>query len=61
MAFEILKKGDGYQRSNVCTIMIESENDIDNLPGDVAPGSIAYTADMSLMAMFGLDGEWHEI
>lgn len=61
MGYEILKKGDGYQVSNMCTIMIEGSSDVANLPDNVAPGSIAYTADMSLMYMFGLDGTWHEI
>ena len=61
MAYAVIKKGDGYERSGVCTIMIESASDIQNLPGDIAPGSVAYTADMSLMYMFGLDGQWHEI
>ena len=61
MSYEILKKGDGYQRSNVCTFMTESAEDLDDLPGDIGPGSICYTADMSLMYMYGLDGEWHEV
>ena len=61
MAFETLKKGDGYQRSNVYTFMIEDASDLEDLPGDIAPGSICYTADMSLMYMFGLDNEWHEL
>ena len=39
--------------------MIDSSSDLSGIP-KVAPGSVAYTADMTYMAMF--DGtEWHEL
>lgn len=43
------------------TIMITDQSDLVNLAdkcGDCAPGSIAYTADMSYIAMLDQNGNW---
>ena len=62
MAFKIIKSAGGVpESSEKCEVMIESSSDIDSLPEDLAPGSVAYTASLSLMYMKGLDGTWSQI
>lgn len=46
----------GYHK---CEYLVDSESDVADIPR-VAPGSVAYTADLSYMAMY--DGEdWVQI
>ena len=62
MAFQSVKSSTGLAESaNKCEVMIESASDLANLPDDLAVGSVAYTASMSLMYMKGLDGTWAQI
>ena len=61
MSYTIVKRGEGYESSMNVSIIMESSSDVASLPTDVAPGSIAYTADLGTMAIFGLDGSWHTI
>lgn len=62
MAYQIVKSAAGVQESpNKCEVMIESAADLETLPEDIAPGSVAYTADFSVLRMKALDGSWAEI
>lgn len=61
MSYEIVKRGEGYASSMNVSIIMGSASDLANLPTDVAPGSIAYTADLGTVAIFGIDGAWHTI
>lgn len=42
-------------------ILVESADDLENLPGDIPPGSIAYTAGFGSMWQKGIDGTWEVI
>ena len=58
----VIKSGNGYDSSKYREIMIESDsalNDIDLK--EVAPGSIAYNNDLTLLWMLGDDKVWREI
>ena len=55
---DISQEADGTMRRKA-EYLIDSEADIDSIP-DVAPGSVAYTPDLSFMAMYDGD-EWHQI
>ena len=62
MAFSVLKSTSGTQESaNKVEILIDAANDLNTLPTEYAPGSIAYTADLSQMYMKSLDGTWTRI
>jgi len=62
MAFEILKSSTGIQEPvNKCEVLIESAADLASLPDDLAAGSVAYTASMSVMYMKAIDGTWTQI
>ena len=62
MAYQIIKSGGGVpESSEKCEVMIESAGDLSSLPKDLAPGSVAYTASLSLMYMKDLDGTWTQI
>lgn len=62
MAFEIVKSTSGVPESaNKAEVLIESANDLNNLPDNLAAGSIAYTASLSLMYMKAIDGIWTKI
>lgn len=41
--------------------LVDSEADLEALPVHVAPGSVAYTADLTGMWQKGVDGTWHAI
>ena len=62
MAYAIIKSNSGVEEAaNKCDALIESASDLADLPGDLAPGSLAYTASMSAMYMKDLDGTWKQI
>lgn len=62
MAFEIVKSTSGVPESaNKAEVLIESANDLKNLPDNLSTGSIAYTASLSLMYMKAIDGTWTKI
>lgn len=62
MAFQIVKSNDGVtEAKGKCEILIESAADLEDLPDDIAPGSVAYTASMSPMYMKAIDGTWTQI
>ena len=62
MAYVIVKSAKGVQESaNKCEVLIESASDLNNLPDDLSPGSVAYTASLSLMYMKAIDGTWTQI
>lgn len=44
-----------------CSILIEAPSDLDSLPPDVNPGSIAYTANFSCIYCKDVNGEWMEV
>lgn len=62
MAHMIVKSSGGVQENpNKCEVLIDSAADLANLPEELAPGSVAYTADFSVLRMKALDGSWAEI
>lgn len=62
MAYQIVKSAGGVpESSDKCEVLIESASDLTNLPEEIAPGSVAYTASLSLMYMKGIDGTWTQI
>lgn len=62
MAYKIIKSAGGVpENAEKCEVMIESSADVASLPEELAPGSFAYTASLSLMYMKGLDGTWAQI
>lgn len=46
---------------NVYSLLVRSSDKVSSLPADAAPGSTAYTADLSYMAMKDIDGTWQQI
>lgn len=44
-----------------CSVLIETEADVETIPAGVAAGSFAYTPDFSLLYCKGLDGKWHKL
>lgn len=64
MSYNILSSSDGVQiqrDKGIREILIDSSADLANVPTDTAPGSVAYTADMSYIAMKANDGTWKQI
>lgn len=62
MAYQIVKSAGGVsESSDKCEVLIESASDLTNLPEEIAPGSVAYTASLSLMYMKAIDGTWTQI
>lgn len=62
MAFEIVKSTSGVSdTANRCEVLIESAADLANLPEELAAGSVAYTASMSVMYMKAINGTWTKI
>lgn len=60
----LIQIGDRYVIPDKKTFLIDSEADIVELETeaeDSAPGSIAYTADMSIIYQLGNDHAWHKI
>ena len=55
---DISQEADGTMRRKA-EYLIDSESDLSSIP-DVAPGSVAYTPDLSYMAMYDGDN-WHQI
>ncbi|MBP5726718.1 MAG: hypothetical protein J6Y48_06545 [Clostridia bacterium] len=41
--------------------MIKDENELEELPDTVGPGSVAYTAGLGYIAVMDEDGEWQEV
>ena len=62
MAYKIIKSAGGVPESpDKCEVLIESSGDLAGLPEEIAPGSVAYNASLSLMYMKALDGTWTQI
>ncbi len=62
MAYKIIKSNDGVEEDREkCEILIESQSDLANVPETAAPGSVAYTADMSAIYMKAINGNWTQI
>lgn len=64
MAYEVISS----QRGTVTQyttgrreILIDSAADVPNLPEDCAPGSLAYTADMSYVVQRDNHGQWVQV
>lgn len=49
-------EGNLQRNAQVSSIMVTSENDLENLPNDYLPGSIAYTPGFKLMWQLAADG-----
>ena len=62
MAYQIVKSSGGVpENTKKCEVLIESSSDLTNLPEDISPGSVAYTASMSAVYMKAIDGTWTQI
>jgi len=61
MGYNIIAGLDGVKRE--IELLLDSASDLIQATAEAhpAPGSIAYTADLSYIAMLGPDGEWHQI
>lgn len=67
----VLSIGNGYIQPEKKEFLISSSSDVADLPtaasskdsdyGRCAPGSVAYTADLSKLYMLGADDEWHAV
>jgi len=51
-------KSHGQSVTEVDEFLISSSDDTANLPDDAAPGSMAYTADLTYLAIKDIDGSW---
>lgn len=61
MAFKFIYEDAYYGTNPSCSIMVDSESDLENIPNTVPPGSLAYTAGYQAMWQKGLDGNWVSI
>lgn len=62
MAYKIVKSSNNKtEPDDKCEVLIQSEADLSELPEKLAPGSVAYKADMSLIYMKDIDGSWKKI
>lgn len=60
--YRIIKSGSGIpEDANKAEVLIQSVDDLDDLPETLSPGSTAYKADLSLLYMKDLDGSWKQI
>lgn len=62
----LIKVGNGYVQSKHMEFLIDSSDDVENLPtasglNACTPGSVAYTPDLSTVYILGNDGEWHVV
>ena len=51
-------KSHGQSMTETDEYLISSEDDLANLPGSAAPGSVAYTANLSSVYIKDIDGTW---
>lgn len=59
MAYSTIKVGDGFAIAPVSEILVDSQSDLASLDDlKLAPGSIAYTADMKSVWRLNLNGQW---
>lgn len=64
MAYTIVETSNGrdtYPAPKTRSILVDSESDLASIPEDTAPGSTAYTADMTQMWMLDNSGVWKRI
>lgn len=69
MQYRIVKSSSGKPESNnKCEVLIKKSNSSEDLqaslaslPPELAPGSMAYTADLTSMFQKDLDGTWAKI
>lgn len=53
--------GENKNDISVCTVMMESEDDLSALGEDIAVGSLAYTAGFGHVYQKDFDGNWVEV
>lgn len=69
MKYQIVKSSSGTPEPvNKCEILIKKSSNDENLqtaladlPSDLAPGTVAYTADMTNIFQKDLDGTWAKV
>lgn len=64
MAYTIIQtstRQDTYPIARKQEILVDGQSDLAGLPADAAPGSVAYTADMTGMWMKDNAGAWKKI
>ena len=57
----VIKHRDDYNDTRFVELMIDSEDEVEELPTDVAPGSFATTNDLSAVYRFGSNGKWKKV
>lgn len=61
MSFVIVNQGDKPNSPLLAEFMIDSQSDLQYLPTDVPPGSIAATADLMTVYRLNISGEWVKV
>ncbi len=61
MAFKLIYNDAYYGTNPSCSILVDSESDLENIPDTVPFGSVAFTAGFKAMWQKGLDGSWESI
>ena len=61
MGYSLIKIGDTYNSTNIREYMIDGEEDKETLPTDCDPGSVAATADMTLMYRLDNQRKWKRV
>lgn len=61
MSFSIINQGNNANSPMLNEYMIDSVTDLQFLPDDAAPGSIAATADLTAIYRLSNSGEWVKV
>ena len=60
--YAIVKSSSGVLESaNKCEVLLKNTAALSSLPDELAPGSVAYIANLTEMYMKDLDGDWQKI
>lgn len=62
--YNILKKAKGkdvVSTTGICEVLVDGEADLETLPTELMPGSVAYTASMAEMWQKNNAGTWEKI
>lgn len=57
--YQIVRQEGNVTLPGYIEVLVQTESDVNNLPMDCAPGSLAYNENLSIVWQFGLDKQWH--